>query len=412
MGDEELAYAILTPHTVRKSRTGIILSRLISRSGLDCIAARMFAPGEALTQGFAEAVSHSSSPETWRFLLADYIRTHFVNHPEQGNRHRVLLLVFRGPDAVNRIRKLTGETGAEFQSGRTLRDSFAEHITDADGNTLFYEPALIVGNTAEEVREHLLLWTAFAESDGGLLEDVPQSAGEIDKPVERTLALIKPDNFRFPNRRPGEVLDVFSQSGLNLIACRLHHMSVAEAERFYGPVLHALRESFKDTFARELGDLIEEHYGAELSDEERKQLGETAGPIMGRKHWEKLVRFMAGATSADVENETERQAPGTAPLLLLVFEGPDAVSRIRQLLGSTDPSRAAIGTVRREFGESVMINAGHASDSPENAANEIRLLNPGQDDLTPFIQDWYSGDFGSKQRLVNRISKLFHNQQG
>ncbi len=58
--------------------------------------------------------------------------------------------------------------------------------------------------------------------------------------VQKTLVLIKPDNFRFPNARPGGVIDLFSRTGLYIIGFKVHRMSVAQAEEFYGPVLEVL----------------------------------------------------------------------------------------------------------------------------------------------------------------------------
>ena len=60
--------------------------------------------------------------------------------------------------------------------------------------------------------------------------------------IEKTLVLIKPDNFKFPNLRPGGVIEVFSRTGLYIIGFKVHRMSVAQAKEFYGPVLPVLEE--------------------------------------------------------------------------------------------------------------------------------------------------------------------------
>ena len=59
---------------------------------------------------------------------------------------------------------------------------------------------------------------------------------------EKTLVLIKPDNFKFPNLRPGGVIEVFSRTGLYIVGFKVHRMSVAQAKEFYGPVLPVLEE--------------------------------------------------------------------------------------------------------------------------------------------------------------------------
>jgi nucleoside-diphosphate kinase len=64
----------------------------------------------------------------------------------------------------------------------------------------------------------------------------------------------------------------------------------------------------------------------------------------------------------------------STPIVAAVFEGDNAIERIRQIMGATDPARAAPGTIRQEFGLDVQRNATHASDSPENAEKEIALF--------------------------------------
>ena len=63
MQNEELAYAIITPYSMRKSRTGGIIARLISRTGLDLVAARMFAPGEELVSCYSETIVSETEPK-------------------------------------------------------------------------------------------------------------------------------------------------------------------------------------------------------------------------------------------------------------------------------------------------------------------------------------------------------------
>jgi len=171
--------------------------------------------------------------------------------------------------------------------------------------------------------------------------------------AERSLVLVKPDNFEFPGTRPGAVLDVFSRTGLVPVALKVHHMSVAQGMEFYGPVLDALTERF----------------GAEK----------------GRDHWENIVEFMAGARPSAVP-EKDQAKPGTRKILALVFEGPDAVTKIRTVLGPTDPAKAPPGTIRKEFGTSIMVNAAHASDSPENAQREFAIVRVTENSLKGFVE--------------------------
>jgi len=67
----------------------------------------------------------------------------------------------------------------------------------------------------------------------------------------------------------------------------------------------------------------------------------------------------------------------------------DAVRKIRTLLGPTDPSKASPGSVRREFGSDIMVNAAHASDSPANAEREMRIIRVEEDTIAPWVEKFY-----------------------
>src|SRR5438093_7247676 len=101
MQTEELAYAIVTPYSMRKSRTGGIVGRLISRTGLDLVAGRMFAPGAELAKRYADSIVTETDPRhrATQELIRQYILKDFTGE-KNGQRPRVLLLIFRGPDAV------------------------------------------------------------------------------------------------------------------------------------------------------------------------------------------------------------------------------------------------------------------------------------------------------------------------
>jgi nucleoside diphosphate kinase len=72
-----------------------------------------------------------------------------------------------------------------------------------------------------------------------------------------------------------------------------------------------------------------------------------------------------------------------------VYQGEDAVQKIREVLGPTDPSKAPPGSIRKEFGQTIMINAAHASDSIENARREMKIVQVEENNLKPLIEDFY-----------------------
>jgi hypothetical protein len=99
----------------------------------------------------------------------------------------------------------------------------------------------------QEAETKLKLWARYSDSDGGMLENViAYPPGET---AERTLVLIKPDNFNFATGRPGNVIDFFSRTGLYIVGVKVLHMSTAQAMEFYGPVREVLRTKLKDGVA-------------------------------------------------------------------------------------------------------------------------------------------------------------------
>jgi len=355
MQSEELSYAIITPYSMRKSRTGGIVGRLISRTGLDLVGGRMFAPSAELAKRYAETIvtetdaRHRATQE----LLRDYVLKNFTAKVD-GQRPRVLLLVFRGPDAVGKVHRTVGHIVHERTSGETIRDTFGDYITDDSGKVTYFEPGVLTDFDPKGVERDLKLWADFSDRDGGILDQVINFPGEAK--VEKTLVLIKPDNFKFPNLRPGGVIEVFSRSGLHIIGFKVHRMSVAQAEDFYGPVLPVLEQKL--------------------------------GPASGRENWESIVEFMAGWKPTKCPPE-KREAPGTEKSIAIVYQGLDAVRKIRDVLGPTDPAKAPPGSIRKEFGQTIMINAAHASDSAENAKREMAIVRIDENNFKPLIENFY-----------------------
>jgi nucleoside-diphosphate kinase len=133
--------------------------------------------------------------------------------------------------------------------------------------------------------------------------------------VERTFSIIKPDAVA--KNAIGQILARFEAAGLKVIAARMMHLSRAQAEGFYA--VHRERPFFKD-----------------------------------------LVDFMI-----------------SGPVLVQVLQGENAILKNRDLMGATDPKKAAKGTIRADFADSIDANAVHGSDAPETARAEIAFFFPG-----------------------------------
>ena len=135
--------------------------------------------------------------------------------------------------------------------------------------------------------------------------------------VERTLSIIKPDAVA--KNVIGQIYARFEQAGLRIIAARMMYLSRRQAEGFYA--VHRER------------------------------------PFFGE-----LVKFMI-----------------SGPVMIQVLEGDDAILKNRDLMGATDPKKAAKGTIRADFADSIDANAAHGSDSPQTAATEVAYFFPALD---------------------------------
>ena len=385
---QQLAYVIITPYSLYKSRTGGILSRLISRTGLDLAAMRMFGPSAELIRQYAENIVSAHDPQDRRIqeLLCQYVIQNFSPDPKTGRRRRVMVLLFRGDDAVRKVRSVVGNLSPERRVGETIRDTYGDLITDDDGQIRYFEPAVLAAPNVEEADAKLKLWARFSDKDGGVLENV--ITYQPAETAQRTLVLIKPDNFRFPTGRPGNVIDFFSRAGLFIVGIKVHRMSVAQAMEFYGPVREVLRTNLKAMVGARAKATLEKEFGFKIPAPEEKQLGETLGAAFGDNQFENIIRFMSGHAPSELP-EAEWTRPGTEKCIALVYEGVNAVAKIRDVLGPTDPSKAPPGSIRREFGSTIMVNAAHASDSPENARREMGIVNVGENNFRQIIEETY-----------------------
>src|SRR5216117_3383226 len=171
---QQLAYVIITPYSLHKSRTGGILSRLITRTGMELAGARMFAPSAELVAKYAEATISANDPQDRKIqeLIYNYINQNLAPDAKTGRRRRVMMLLFQGEDAVRKTRSVIGNIGPDRRGGETIRDTYGDLIIDENGQVRYFEPAVLASPTPEEAQSKLKLWARYSDSDGGLLENV------------------------------------------------------------------------------------------------------------------------------------------------------------------------------------------------------------------------------------------------
>jgi nucleoside diphosphate kinase len=383
---KELGFVMITPHSLRKSRTGGIIGRFSRIEGLEFVAARMFGPSQELVNRFADRLRDMPdvSPDR-RDLLSEYVLRAFRPDPDTGRPHRVMLLFFEGEAAIRKIYAAAGDFDDTQESADTVRGTFGDCVHDPDGNIVYFEPAVLVAPTPAAVKSTLSLWMEYAESDGGIIKN---ALSLPDEEVQRTLVIIKPDNFRFPSSRPGNIIDLFSRSGLRIIGAQVHRMSMAEALEFYGPVRKVLREKLCGLTTERACAALEKEFGFPMPAEVKEALNRTLGPYYGDQQFYEIMKFMTGLWLPDVMAD-EMEKDGAVRCLVLIYAGIDAVDKIRTILGPTDPSKAQPGSVRKEYGSDIMVNAAHASDSPENARREMGILRPERNLLKKWFDQYY-----------------------
>ena len=385
---QQLAYVIITPYTLHKSRTGGILARLITRTGLELAAARMFAPSIELVQQYSDVIISAADPQDRRIqeLIRDYILRNLAPDPKTKRPRRAMMLLFRGEEAVRKVRSVIGNISAFRRGGETIRDTYGDLVLDEHDQVRYFEPAVLAAPIPEEAGIKLKLWARYSDTDGGIVNNT--LIYEPGEAPQRTLVLIKPDNFRFATGRPGNVIDFLSRTGLYIVGIKVHRMSVAEASEFYGPVREVLRTKLRDVVASRAKAVLEKEFGFKIPAAEEKQFGDILGPAFGDNQFDNIVKFMSGRSPGECDPASARQ-PGTEKCIALIYEGVEAIGKIRDVLGPTDPSKAPPGSIRREFGSTIMVNAAHASDSVENAEREMKIVNVGENNFRAVVEEVY-----------------------
>ena len=374
--DYELSYVLVSPYTVAKSRIGGVLSRLLTRVDLELVGAQIVLVDAQLAKEYAAILQGQQDPmnTSASSLLSEYVLKNMA--PSGDRQHRTLLLLFRGPNACKKLSDICGALYSENRSvesltGETIRDTYADLIVDNEtGEVTYFEPAVLTPRNHKNALKTLRLLASWLPGRPNIVENVTYDNPES---IERTLVIIKPENWNFASSRPGTIIDIFARTGLRIVGMKVHRMSVAEAIDFYSPVKDALIERLSTPTGIQAKELLQGEFGIHLSKKAENMLIESFGTEYAIDQFEQIIEFMSGYRSTDCPVEKIDQ-PGNVKMMLLVYEGEDAIRKIRNVLGPTDPGKAPVGTVRREFGSNIMVNSAHASSSLENARREMNVV--------------------------------------
>jgi nucleoside diphosphate kinase len=320
--------------------------------------------------------------------LADYVEKNLA--PSGGRRHRTLLLLFRGEDPWGKLGNICGHIHMENLSvdtmtGETIRDTYADLIVSPDdpGKVTYFEPAVITPRNQQHTDEDFRLFLKFLKGQPNIVRN---SAYPEPEKIEQTLVIIKPDNWTHPSSKPGTIIDIFSRTGLYIVGIKVHRFLLEEALEFYGPVEEALKGKLAPVFGKKAREILERDLGA-LDDEAERMLAETIGIKYAQDQFRRIIKFMSGARPDECPADQEGKS-GTVMCLILFYEGENAINKIRDVLGPTDPLKAPSGTVRREFGSNVMENTAHASDSRESVEREKAIVKINENSLESIIREY------------------------
>jgi nucleoside diphosphate kinase len=388
----DLSYVLVTPYTIAKSRTGGVLSRLLSRTDLELVGAQMFTPDDAFAKEYAGNLRRRS-PQNQVMLLADYVEQNIA--PSGGRPHRSLLLLFRGENTCEQLTATCGHLytqniEVDALSGETVRDTYADMIFSKDNpdEVSYFEPAVLTPRNQDEANEGLLMMAKFLESKGNIVQNLVYSD---PSKIEQTLVIIKPENWKHHTSRPGAVIDMFSRTGLRIVGIKIHRFSLAEAMDFYGPVEAVLKEKLSPVFGKRAKTLLEREFNFKLSEESTKILTGTFGIECAKNQFVQIIEFMSGKRPPSKDDGyrymEEIKNLDDPKCMILIYEGENAVKKIRDVLGPTDPLKAPEGTVRREFGSNVMVNTAHASDSIESYNREKDIVKVNENSLAKIIRE-------------------------
>jgi len=389
---QQISYVMTTPYTLAKSRTGGILSRLFSRVDLELIAAQVITPDQETVNAYAASLmKHANADKPGSAeLLRDYALEHML--PTEGRPHRVAIFLFRGENAVSQLMDHVGALYPENRSiesitGETLRDTYADLVRAPDGTVSYFEPAVLTPHSEAEALDNLAIFARFMKNTDNVVHNLVYPNPDR---IQKTLVILKPDNWRVPSTRPGSIIDMLSRTGLRIVGAKVFQMSTADALEFYGDVKTALEKKLAPSVTERAADYLEREFDVELDETVRKGLLETFGQAFAHYQFSSIVEFMSGRRPEKVPFE-EMNRPGTVKSMILVYEGENAVEKIRDVLGPTDPRQAPGGTVRRDFGSDVMVNAVHASDSPESAEREFGIVRIHENDFAGLVDRYLDG---------------------
>jgi nucleoside diphosphate kinase len=409
---EELAYALVTPYSLHKSRNGGILARLLW-ADVRLVAARMFAPDPEgdFIEKYCDALydpEEKSIPLKYQRRIIEYVLRNFGKPNVHDISNRLMLLVFAGPNAQHEVFQAVGNMNQPVR-GDNVRGTYGENVKlhtthleydpafmrlkqlqtkysaladveAPDYSSEFFEPAVFTGPTPEITEAHLKLFAEHAYSDGGYVIDAVDDVDGDD--VETTMVIFKPESFARRDPMPGNLMDFFSRTGMRITACKMMEMTVEQAREFYGLKIPQFRRVLKGMVGAHARTIVER--ARALTEQARKRLDADAQKAMTPAYALDLV---------EKADDLYRTEPGPGDLKPTVVER--LYEELRERLDDLDPDESLYEELSEdlkdlnaqvEFNELISYMTGRDPETgeklnPEEETRCMLLLYTGPDAL-------------------------------
>ncbi len=400
---KELTYALITPYSLLKSRTGGIISRLLSLSDLELVGARMYTPSDKFLDEYIKTIETQKMKTVWKNAMIDYVNNMLRKNNKLGMANRAMLLLFEGKNAVDVLHNNVIGSASDPLRGNTIRGTYGDSIRSSDGKVEYFEPAVLTSADKAANINQLKLFAKYSLSDGGILERAVKFPK--NKKPETSLIILKP--FEKHDPRTGNIIDMISRTGFYMVGVKLLDLSTKQAKEFYGPVKDFFNSSFDDKFKPKLvenlrASLDQKDFSFELTDEIMNKMADQMKKPTVEGEFGNILQYMTGRTPSAFA-ETKKTIDGKQTICIaILYQGINTIKTIRELLGATDPKKAKYSSIRRFYGLDILRNAVHASDSPASVIRERKIIGFNKEkktcDINQIINRYIKNSGSSRKR--------------
>ena len=400
---KELTYALITPYSLLKSRTGGIISRLLSLSDLELVGARMYTPSDKFLDEYIKTIETQKMKTVWKNAMIDYVNNMLRKNNKLSMANRAMLLLFEGKNAVDVLHNNVIGSASDPLRGNTIRGTYGDSIRASNGKVEYFEPAVLTSADKAANINQLKLFAKYSLSDGGILEKAVKFPK--NKKPETSLIILKP--FEKHDPRTGNIIDMISRTGFYMVGVKLLDLSTKQAEEFYGPVKDFFSSSFDDKFKPKLvenlrASLDQKDFSFELTDEIMNKMADQMKKPTVEGEFGNILQYMTGRTPSAFA-ETKKTIDGKQTICIaILYQGINTIKTIRELLGATDPKKAKYSSIRRFYGLDILRNAVHASDSPASVIRERKIIGFNKEkktsDINQIINRYIKNSGSSRKR--------------